>query len=122
MGIIVALTLLVIVAAYFKYVRKQAVPVDDAALTGLQRTLYHKYYIDEVYDAVIVKPLYFMARVFDSIIDKVAIDGIVNSVGYGIVAGSKVFRLLQNGRIGYYIFMMVVSIMIILALATLGSN
>jgi NADH-quinone oxidoreductase subunit L len=122
MIIIVVLTLSVIGVTYFRYVRKRRVPVNETQLSGLHQTLYHKYYVDEIYNGVIVKPLFWISKVFDSIVETLAIDGLVNSFGHIIIRGSKIFRLLQNGRIGYYIFMMVVSIMVILALATFGTD
>jgi NADH-quinone oxidoreductase subunit L len=84
---------------------------------ALQRTLYNKYYVDEIYDAIIVKPLYWVSEQFYSIVEKSGIDRLVNSSGRGVEAGSKFLRLIQTGRLGYYIFVMVIGIALLLAYA-----
>ena len=90
-------------------------PVADTeerpAMTDLS---YHKFYIDELYDAIIRKPLDALSVFFYNVIDKMGIDGIVNGVGKGSVEASKGLRLLQTGNVGFYIFMMVAGIISIL--------
>ena len=53
-------------------------------------------------------------------IETLAIDRIVNSFGQLVTAGSHLLRRLQNGSIGFYIFVMVVSIIVILTLTTVA--
>jgi NADH-quinone oxidoreductase subunit L len=36
--------------AYAKYISKNQVPDEDAAITGFTKVLYDKYYVDEIYD------------------------------------------------------------------------
>ncbi|MBI3483012.1 MAG: NADH-quinone oxidoreductase subunit L, partial [Bacteroidetes bacterium] len=116
MGIIIAFTLVMIGLAYNRYVRKAHVPAAEGSeLSPAHKTIYNKYYVDEVYDSVIVKPLYAISRVFDSIIEKSGIDKIVNSFGVALNGGSRVLRLLQNGHLGYYIFVMVLGVILIVA-------
>lgn len=118
MGGVVAITLIVIAYAYSRYVSKGHVPAEDGKMPGaLQRTLYNKYYVDEIYDSIIVKPLYWVSEQFYSIVEKSGIDMLVNSSGRGVEAGSKVARLIQTGRLGYYIFVMVIGIALLLAYA-----
>jgi NADH-quinone oxidoreductase subunit L len=116
MGTVVALTAVMIGIAYTMYIRKEQVPAaDGAAIGGVQKTLANKYYVDELYDAIIVKPLYWFSGIFDSIVERLGIDKLVNTVGASVTGSSKVARLLQNGSIGYYIFVMVIGIVLILA-------
>ena len=118
MGGVVVLTLIVIAYSYSRYVSKRHVPVEDGRITNpLQQTLYNKYYVDEIYDSMIVKPLYWLSEQFYSIVEKSGIDRLVNASGRGVVSGSKVARLIQNGRVGYYIFVMVIGIALLLAYA-----
>lgn len=56
------------------YVSKNQVPVADAEVSGLQKTLYNKYYIDELYDAIVVRPLYWLSGILDTVIEKLGID------------------------------------------------
>jgi len=70
--------------------------------SGLYRVLDHKYWVDEVYDRLVVQP--FMAvsvwlwRVWDSLV----IDGLVNGVGYTLELGSGMLKLAQTGFVGTY--------------------
>lgn len=122
MGLVVSLTLVLIGIAYARYVSKNHVPADEGQITnGLQRTLYNKYYVDELYDALVVRPMYWVSAVFEAIIERLGIDNLVNGSGRIVVSASKAARLLQNGRIGYYIFVMVIGIVLILAVAAVRS-
>jgi NADH-quinone oxidoreductase subunit L len=118
MGIVVGLTLIVIGLAYMRFVKKKQVPLEDAQLAGISKALYHKYYVDEIYDFLIVKPLHWFSKIGDTVVEKLAIDRIVNSVGQLVIAGSQVLRRFQTGSIGFYIFVMVLSIIVILTLTT----
>jgi NADH-quinone oxidoreductase subunit L len=120
MGTVVAFTIVTIVIAYTMYIGKEQVPAAEGQpVGGLQRTLANKYYVDEIYNAIIVKPLYWISGVLDAVIERLGIDKLVNAFGGSVVEGSKITRLLQNGGIGYYIFVMVIGIVIILAYAVI---
>ena len=114
MGLVVVLTLAIIGIAYFMYVKGNQVPAAEGTLTGVQNAVYNKYYIDEIYDAIVVKPLFWLSKQFDNVVERLGIDGIVNALGGGVVKGSQVFRLLQTGSIGFYIFAMAISIILML--------
>ena len=115
MGLSVAGALIALVYAYNKYVKKAHVPVADTeerpALADLS---YHKFYIDELYDMIIRKPLDALSDFAYKVVDKMGIDGIVNGLGKGSIEASKGLRLLQTGNVGFYIFMMVLGIISIL--------
>lgn len=97
--------------AYGKYVKKQEVPVaDEAPRNALEKLSYHKFYLDELYDAVVRKPLDGLSKFFYRVVDKKVIDGFVNGLGWSANEGSKGLRLLQTGNVGFYIFMMVLGI------------
>jgi NADH-quinone oxidoreductase subunit L len=80
--------------------------------TGFGKILARKWYVDEIYDAVIVRPVNAFARFLDSAIEKSGIDWIVNGVGKSVQYASRQIRLLQSGLVGNYILLMVVSIVI----------
>jgi len=115
MGLSMGSALLAMVYAYSKYVKGGHVPVADTeerpVLTGLS---YNKFYVDELYDAIIRKPLDVLSVFFYKVVDKLGIDGIVNGLGKVSIEASKSFRLLQAGNVGFYIFMMVAGIIAIL--------
>ncbi|TFF33668.1 NADH-quinone oxidoreductase subunit L [Mucilaginibacter psychrotolerans] len=115
MGISVLLAFIAMAYAYFKHVKGGSLPVGDEeerpALTNLS---YHKFYIDELYDTIIRKPLDFLSEFFYKVVEQLGIDGLVNGLGKGTLETSKGLRLLQTGNVGFYIFMMVVGIIAIL--------
>ena len=116
MGTIVVFTLVMIALAYARYVGKAHVPVAEGGeLSTAHKTIYHKYYVDEIYDAMIVKPLYWVSKLFDIIIEKSGIDKVVNLAGEAVYDWSKIFRLMQNGSLGYYIFVMVIGVILMIA-------
>ena len=115
MAVSVVGVLIAIAFAYSKYVKKNHVPVsDEGERSALAKLSYHKFYIDEIYDAVIRKPLDAISGVFYKVFDQKIIDGIVNGLGWSTSEASKGVRLLQSGNVGFYIFMMVVGIISLL--------
>lgn len=77
---------------------------------GLGKLLANKWYVDELYDTIIVKPLLFLGDVLKNVIEKSGIDKAVNGVGKGVHYFSRQFRLLQSGNVGNYVLMMVIAI------------
>jgi NADH-quinone oxidoreductase subunit L len=115
MGVSVVAALLAIWFAYTKYVKGAHVPIpDEAKRPLLAKISYHKFYLDEIYDAIVRRPLDAFSRFFYRIIDKKLIDGLVNGFGFTATEGSKGLRLLQSGNVGFYIFMMVFGIIALL--------
>ncbi|MDO7743555.1 MAG: NADH-quinone oxidoreductase subunit L, partial [Pedobacter sp.] len=115
MAVSVIGVLIAIGIAYAKYIKQNHVPVaDEGKRSALANLSYHKFYIDEIYDAVIRKPLDGLSVFFYKVFDKKVVDGIVNGLGWGTSEASKGVRLLQSGNVGFYIFMMVVGIISLL--------
>ncbi|MBI5710146.1 MAG: NADH-quinone oxidoreductase subunit L [Candidatus Eisenbacteria bacterium] len=71
-------------------------------LSGLHRTLLHKYWVDELYDATAVRFVHGTARSFWRFWDTKVVDGAVNGVGYVFEGFSAVLRLFQTGFVGTY--------------------
>ncbi|MEI7628581.1 MAG: NADH-quinone oxidoreductase subunit L [Bacteroidota bacterium] len=80
--------------------------------TGLGIVLENKWYVDELYDAVVVNPLNALAGFFKNIVEKYVIDGAVNGVGKLVGYGSRQLRLLQSGQVGNYLLFMVLAIVV----------
>jgi NADH-quinone oxidoreductase subunit L len=109
-GAIVAL-----IYAYIKYVKQATVPLaDEAERPALEKLSFNKFYIDEIYDAIIRKPLDALSVFFYKVVDKMGIDGIVNGLGQGPMEAGRGLRLLQTGNVGFYLFMMVIGIIAVL--------
>jgi NADH-quinone oxidoreductase subunit L len=85
--------------------------------TGLALVLENKWYVDEIYQAAIVKPLRAFSSWLSEDLEKSGFDGIVNGVGKLVQWGSRQLRLIQSGQVGFYIFGMVIGMVILLAVA-----
>ncbi|WP_214072023.1 NADH-quinone oxidoreductase subunit L [Mucilaginibacter sp. dw_454] len=115
MGISVGLALVAMAFAYNKYVSKAQLPVEDTEERSILANLsYHKFYVDEIYDFLIRKPLDALSGFFYNIVERLGIDALINDLGKGTLETSKALRLLQTGNVGFYIFMMVAGIVAIL--------
>jgi len=108
MGVVTGLVLVTIAFAWNKFSKYEETNNEEV---GLGKVLENKWYIDELYDAIIVNPLNAFAGFLKSIIEKSGIDGVVNGVGTFINYSSRQLRLIQNGQVGAYILMMVLSML-----------
>jgi NADH-quinone oxidoreductase subunit L len=115
MAIAVVAAAVTIYFAYMVYIKNKIRPVaKESDMKPLQKLVYNKYYVDEVYDAVIRKPLDLLSEAFYKFFDKKIVDGLVNGVGVAVNGASEVIRKVQTGNISFYILSMVVGIIAIL--------
>lgn len=81
--------------------------------TGFGKVLENKWYVDEFYNAIIVKPLRWLGKKVLSFVENTLIDGVVvNGVGKLVQAASRQLRLIQSGQVGSYVLLMVISILV----------
>jgi NADH-quinone oxidoreductase subunit L len=90
------------------------------ATTGFSKVLENKWYVDELYDAIINKPLRGMSNFLGSVIERSLIDGIVNGIGKFIQYSSRQMRWLQSGQVGSYILIMVVATVVFFIIQIFG--
>jgi NADH-quinone oxidoreductase subunit L len=109
MGVSVALALTALIYAWNKFSKKP----DLAPAQGLGKVLENKWYVDELYDAIIVKPLNAFAKFLNNVVEKSVIDWMVNGIGKSVQYGSRQIRLLQNGQVGGYVLMMVIGMVVL---------
>jgi NADH-quinone oxidoreductase subunit L len=115
MGTSVLLAVVALIYAYIKYVKNAQVPVEDTEERSILTNLsYRKFYVDEIYDFLIRRPLDAISGFFYNIVERLGIDGLVNDLGKGTLETSKALRLLQTGNVGFYIFVMVIGIVALL--------
>lgn len=110
MGLSTVLVLIAIIFAWsrFKnYQRKEEM--------GIGKILENKWYVDELYDKIILNPVQKFAGFLNNIFEKYIIDGVVNGVGKLVHYGSRQLRLLQSGQVGSYVLLMVLSVVLLLA-------
>jgi NADH-quinone oxidoreductase subunit L len=107
----VAVGLLGLFAGYRATLARKILPADQAAEdSGVARVLNRKYYVDEIYDALIVRPLVWLSRtvlwrvVDQGVVDGAAVNGTAKvSRGLGWL-GSR----MQTGQVGVYVVLFLV--------------
>ena len=123
MAIASAAGLIGIAIAYLMYVAKPTLPDSIVgSFRGLYALVYNKYFVDEIYDATIVKPVVNGSRVvLWRGADVGLIDGIVNGVGTFARSIGGRLRLLQSGNIrSYAAWVLLGSVVVIVALGIAG--
>ncbi len=110
MGISVAAALVALLYAWNKFSQYQKTDKEE---TGLGKVLENKWYVDELYDNIIVKPVLAIGKYFNNVVEKKGIDGFVNGIGKAVNYSSRQIRLLQSGQVGAYVLMMVLGILIL---------
>jgi len=111
MGAVVLLVIIMIIIAFRKFGKDEIV---NEAPVGLSKILANKWYVDELYQAVIVKPIEAIAAFFNKVLEARVIDGMVNGVGKAVQFSSRQLRLVQSGQVGSYVLIMVTSIILFL--------
>lgn len=85
---------------------------DGVGSRGFSKVLENKWYVDELYDKIIVKPIYALGKFFNNQIERGLIDWIVNGTGRLVQYGSRQFRWIQSGQVGSYVLLMVLGMLI----------
>jgi NADH-quinone oxidoreductase subunit L len=110
-GAAVAIGVIGLLLGFRATLGRRMVPAKDAAPdTGLALVLNRKYYVDELYDALVVRPIAWLSRVVlwrgvdQQLVDGVAVNG---TAWISRVAGGGL-RLLQTGQVGVYVLLFLV--------------
>ncbi|WP_447635724.1 NADH-quinone oxidoreductase subunit L [Flavobacterium microcysteis] len=114
MGVAVVGALIGIGIAYSNYIKKSQVPGADNEITGFSKVLYNKFYVDEIYMAVIVRPIYAIASFSKNFIET-ALSGFIFGLGKVTNMVGTQGRVLQNGSVGFYLFVFVIGTASIIA-------
>jgi NADH-quinone oxidoreductase subunit L len=108
-----------ILAAIWFYLWRPELP---DRLAGRHPTVYrillHKYYVDELYDALFVEPIRHGAVWLWRRFDEPVVDGSVNGLGALVRAGSAVLRYLQTGYVMSYVLSFILGVVVILGYLT----
>lgn len=114
MALSVVLVLVAIMTARRLYLnRSENSEQMETSLGGLHKLIYNKYYVDELYDAVIVNPTVkfsvFLWKQFDVLI----IDGLVNGSAWLVGQFSSGLRKIQTGMIRSYAFVFLTGVVFV---------
>ena len=110
------------IGSAWRLLRPEALrPAREApAETGLQRVLARKYYVDEIYDTLVVRPLVWLServlwKVADAfVIDSVGVNGAARITRFTGWLGTR----LQTGHVGTYVSLFVVGTLVVLRVLT----
>jgi NADH-quinone oxidoreductase subunit L len=120
----VAAGLIGIGIAYLMYIVKPGLADSiSSGLGGLYRLVYNKYFVDEIYDATVVKPIVSGSRVvLWRGVDAGLIDGAVNGVGSRSQALGGLLKCFQSGNIrSYATWVLFGSVVLVVALGLIGA-
>ena len=116
-------------AAFIWLKRREIADALAHRFASLHRVLMNKYYVDELYDRVVIRPALGIGRLFsffdgrvidklvefagtaaravanvDDAIDKYLVDGAVNAVANATLDGGRALRRVQTGRVQTYLY------------------
>ena len=91
-----------IAGMWIAYICFSGEPVEPEANSMYKRMIINKFYIDEVYNALIVKPIFRLSIFIDKVIDIKVFDFIIDIFVLGYKRGGYYFAKLQNGKVQYY--------------------
>ena len=114
MGIALVGAIIGIIWANAKYIKQAFVPKEDSEIVGFNKTIYHKYYVDEFYTFLIVKPINSLANFFRTTLEP-ALGKVVFSLGTVANGLATEGKKLQNGNIGLYLFAFVIGVCAIIS-------
>ena len=109
MGIALVGAFIGIGIAFSKYIKQNNVPEEDDKITGFSKVLYNKYYVDEFYETLFVKPINGLSRFFRDYIET-ALSGFVFGLGKVTMELGAQGRKIQNGNTGLYLFAFVLGV------------
>lgn len=116
MGASVGIAAIGIAIAFTMYIRNKTLPGRFvAAFPLLYRVVFNKWYLDEVYDFLIVKPCKVTARFLWKGFDVVVVDGFVNSAATLIMGASRQLKNTQTGYVHNYALSMAIGVVVIVA-------
>ena len=107
-----AVMVLGFVGAYIAYIAKPDIPAKFVATFGaLHQFVYRKWYFDELYDAIFVKPAFALGKLFwqagdVGIIDRFGPNGVADAVSRGAVAAKRI----QTGYLNTYALIMLLGL------------
>ncbi len=116
MAVSIALAFAGIGLAWFFFVKSPSSADSVAAAAGpLHTLLLNKYYIDELYDAAVVKPMVAVSRgVLWKVVDAEIIDGAVNGAGSVVETGATWLRRFQTGSVRVYAASILLGVVLVL--------
>ena len=111
MGLTTIIAVIAIVIAWSRYRNYK-----EEQVGSFGKVLQNKWYVDELYDLIIVKPLNKLGAFANTALEKSGIDALVNGVGRLVNYSGRQLRWLQSGQVGNYVLLMVISMVVFFVL------
>nr|WP_294554706.1 NADH-quinone oxidoreductase subunit L [uncultured Rhodopila sp.] len=110
-----------ILIAFVMYIINPLLPVRMAQVFGpIYRLFLNKWYVDELYDRILVQPAIRLARLLWQVGDATLIDGVPNGLAELTSDGSKQIVKLQTGSLAVYAFAMLIGVVVLVAIFMLS--
>jgi len=110
-----------IAVAYLTYIRKTiSAEAIGARFSGVFQFLLNKWYIDEIYAMVLVRPMVSFSNFLWKVVDVNIIDAAVNGVAIGIGAISQRLRHVQTGLVANYAFAIALGMVLLVGIYLAG--
>ncbi|MBI1650757.1 NADH-quinone oxidoreductase subunit L [Hyphomicrobium sulfonivorans] len=101
--------------AWIYYIGKPSLPAATARAFGpLYRFLLNKWYFDELYNAIFVKPTFWLANFLWKVGDIKIINGLIDGTAAGVYAITQRAVRLQTGYIYHYAFAMLIGVALLI--------
>lgn len=118
MGLSTTIALSGLVIAVIFYIKKTEIPLKLARqFSPIYRLLFNKYYVDELYHHILIRPTLWIAnRLIEGFTDAKIIEGIVNGVPKAIGKFALILRKAQSGIAQHYAIIMAAGVLILVVL------
>lgn len=105
-------------AGFLFYTRWRGISSEIYSSCGaLSRLLSGKYYVDEMYETFLLKPLRRLSIFLFNVVDQRVVDGTVNASARATLGAGLLARYTQTGQLRYYALMMLSGLVVILFLS-----
>ncbi|QOY54333.1 NADH-quinone oxidoreductase subunit L [Candidatus Sulfurimonas marisnigri] len=103
-------TLLILGVIFYTY--KKYAYTDAIELENDKGIVANKFYIDEINNRMIVKPIYYISSFFDKNISNLLIDNSINFIALFYAKAGRLFSYIENGNVRFYALYMMIGAML----------
>jgi NADH-quinone oxidoreductase subunit L len=116
--LMIVATIVALVSIYYawlKYKKNGELALEDKEIkSGTHKLLVNKYWMDEIYDALVRKPMDALSNAFNKVVEPKIVDGLVEGVSRLSGESGGLLRKLQSGSLSYYILVFIIGLIALL--------
>jgi NADH-quinone oxidoreductase subunit L len=102
-----AMAVVIAIATYVVYVKKNSIPKPDSELSGWEKLSANKLYVDEIYNYLFVKPTLWLSEQWSTVFEKEMLYPGVVGVAKFFGKTGELLRKIQTGKTDNYLLWMV---------------